>query len=321
MTQPRHDSNGTVASPVRVVIGVITFRRPSGLRRLLESLRVLEFRESGLPGVEVVVVDNDAERSGEAVCRDLRDFPWRVRYVSEARRGIPQARNAVLRVALEDADFLAFIDDDEAACPGWLDTLLAVQHRHEADVVGGPVLPVFVEPPPQWVVAGGFFNRARHPTGTAVTPNGTGNVLIRVDAVRLCAVMFDERFALTGGSDTLFLEEMARRGATVAWADEAVVWESIPTSRVSMVWLLRRAFRHGIVLGRIDGEFRVRYTSVLARLTKGLGQIAVGASLVLFSLCRQPLLTRGFQSVAKGVGGLVGLLGFRFNEYDTTHGE
>ena len=45
----------------------------------------------------------------------------------EGRRGIPQARNAAVAVALERADFVAFIDDDEVPSPLWLAELLRLR--------------------------------------------------------------------------------------------------------------------------------------------------------------------------------------------------
>jgi GT2 family glycosyltransferase len=45
--------------------------------------------------------------------------------------------------AAASADSVAFVDDEEVPDPRWLQELLIVQSRYGANVVCGPVLPVF----------------------------------------------------------------------------------------------------------------------------------------------------------------------------------
>ena len=49
----------------KVVLCICTYRRPDGLRKLLEALPALE----NAPNLEVVVADNDAGKEGLAVCQ------------------------------------------------------------------------------------------------------------------------------------------------------------------------------------------------------------------------------------------------------------
>src|SRR5690606_31942716 len=88
-----------------------------------------------------------------------------VQYRVEERQGIPFARNAVLEAFQEFGDVLAFVDDDEEVTSSWLSRLLTTWSSTGADVVAGPVLPLFEEEPPSWVVRGGLFNRKRMATG------------------------------------------------------------------------------------------------------------------------------------------------------------
>ena len=44
------------------------------------------------------------------------------------------------------AQYIAFIDNDEAPSPAWLDELLAGLAEYDAGVVAGPVLPMFEAP-------------------------------------------------------------------------------------------------------------------------------------------------------------------------------
>jgi len=155
--QSRSDSK----APRRVSVCVATCERPIGLANLLGAFEVLEI--SVHTALQVVVVDNDPAGSAKAVCDEFcARHAYPLRYVAEKRRGIPFARNTALSVALSDSDFVAFIDDDEIPESGWLAELLRVQALYGADVVTGPCLPHYLEPPPHWVVEGGFHELPRH---------------------------------------------------------------------------------------------------------------------------------------------------------------
>src|SRR5688572_17275059 len=109
----------------RVCIGIITYLRPQGLRRLLDSLERQAFIENERPELDIVVVDNDAAGSAASICRDFTPAFGKIHYAVEPSRGIPYARNRVCRLARElGHELLAFIDDDETAAPQWLDKLL-----------------------------------------------------------------------------------------------------------------------------------------------------------------------------------------------------
>ncbi|MCU1346555.1 MAG: glycosyl transferase, partial [Acidimicrobiia bacterium] len=100
-----------VTSPT-VAICVVSFQRPVGLARLLHALAALE---TGRPvSLEVIVVDNDIAGSARTVLDEFRpQAPWPLRYVRQPAQGIPHARNVAVTEAWH-ADFIAFMDDDEA---------------------------------------------------------------------------------------------------------------------------------------------------------------------------------------------------------------
>src|SRR5262249_38489257 len=106
-----------------LLVGVCTFMRPNMLSKFLRACARLK----PVPPLqfELLIVDNDAAGSARATVEAARDsltFP--VHYVIEEERGIARARNRVLTEALRlNADYLAFVDDDEIMQPGWLDAL------------------------------------------------------------------------------------------------------------------------------------------------------------------------------------------------------
>jgi len=301
--------------PVTVAVCVATLRRPEGLRRLLAALDALELP----PGVDlrVVVADNDPEGSARAVCEAAAPA-HPVDVVVEPRRGIPQARNAALRRALGGCDLVAFLDDDGVPEPDWLAELLRVRALCDADVATGPCLPHFPERPPAWVVEGAFFAGPRRPSGTLVDTAYTHNALVRADALH-GGPLFDEGLALTGGEDSELFERLARAGRRIVWADGAVVREWVPASRVSVGWILRRAFRVGCASARLA---RRRGVAVSARvLLHGAWCLARGAAELLVASVRgRAAAVAALRLAAYGAGRIGGLAGLRPAEYRRIHG-
>ena len=307
---------------MNVSVCVITYRRPEGLERLLRALDGLVFQRVEAPGLEVVVVDNDPDGSAAEVCeRVAPDLRWPIRYERETRRGLSYARNHAVAAARDRADFIAFIDDDEAPDPRWLDELLAVQAERDADVVSGPVLRVFEGEVPEWVVKGGFFVKPRYETGARVEDPATANVLVRTAALEGMEQPFDERFALTGGEDTHLFLRLARDGRRMVWADGAVVREWIPASRTTAAWVLQRVYRTANTWSMCERELRPTAGTVAMRAAKGAARIGYGVALLPFSwLLGRHMVVRSLWYVCFGAGNLTGLAGLRFQEYRVTHG-
>jgi GT2 family glycosyltransferase len=306
---------------VKVDVAIATYRRPKGLYRLLGGLQRLRF-PGGCPDLRIVVVDNDAEGSARGVCEDARawlEVP--LVYRVEKRRGIPQARNAAVAVALERADLLAFIDDDEVPSPLWLAELLRVQAETGADAVAGPCEPIFEDPVPRWIERGCFFERSRHATGARIRHAYTHNVLVRPRALAQLGALFDERMALLGGEDAELFRRFAADGHAIVWSDEAVVFEWVPRSRANARWILERAFRVGTSSAFVDRRCRERPVSAARLLAHGGWCLAKGATLLpLGALRGRAGAMQGLRLAAFGLGRLAGLAGIHHEEYRIVHG-
>jgi glycosyltransferase involved in cell wall biosynthesis len=298
---------------LRIAICIGTFRRPQLLQRLLAALGELRFRGVDRPTIEVIVVDNDVARTALEICGGA-SLPWTVRYVCEPQRGIARVRNRAIREA-GDFDFLAFIDDDEIPDPCWLDELLATQARFSADVVSGPVLPIFADGAPEWIRAGGFFARPLFATGDLIGRCSTNNVLIRKNVFASVAG-FDERFNLTGGEDTHFFLHVRHAGHSMVWSGEAAVRESVPRERTNIAWILRRGYQSGnswvLCELALYNETRVWWM----RFAKSLAHMVNGTATFLLSLPSGKAATvRSLRRVCLGAGMLAALLGHRFLPY------
>jgi glycosyltransferase involved in cell wall biosynthesis len=284
-----------------VAIAVATYRRPDGLRRLLASLDALQLPPMP-PRITLIVVDNDAASALTAAALTSR---WPLHYRLEPSKGLAFVRNACLDAVPPDADWLAFLDDDEWVEPDWLVQLLAVQARTNADIVQGVVRPVYPVPPPGWMREGGYHEVGPFEDGAPLGHGASGNILIRVEALAKSGARFHADFNASGGEDVDFFQQMLAAGYRLVAANRAVAWETVPSARMSLRWVLARRYRTGHTLGLVAarrGGAVQRAVRATARL--GLGVTRAAAGLVT----SRTRAVRGLTDVVWGVGTLVALV-------------
>ena len=183
----------------------------------------------------------------------------------------------------------------------------------------GPVLSSYEEGTPEWVRAGGFFERPRFATGAVVPHARTGNSMIACTLFDQGAETFPP--SLPVGEDTYFFERARRNGASIIWCDEAVVHEHIPLTKATTSWLFHRAVEQGVTFTlalRLIGESRGR------RMLLGLKYVArilLSVVLVVPSalLGRATMMRVVLRSLiaAGGLWGLVRRSGARQGDADT----
>jgi len=236
-----------------VDIGVCTYRRPA-VADTLASLARLEQP----PGVQVriVVADNDAEpEARERVLAAAFEHGLDLAYVHAPARNISVARNACLDAA--HGDFLAFIDDDEWAAPGWLAALLAAARAGGFDAVLGPVNAVYGEDAPRWIAAGDFHSTRPARNGGRILKGYAGNVLIRRRTLQRLGLRFDLALGRQGGEDDQFFYRLTDAGGVIGYAPDALAYERVPAARASLGWLVKRSFRTGQThAARVAGRHR-----------------------------------------------------------------
>jgi hypothetical protein len=238
-----HAPENRARAVTHITVCVCTYRRPELLARLLAEIE--RQRTESRFSFSVVVCDNDALQSGRDV---VRAFAARttigVTYDIQPERNIALTRNRALSHA--DGDYIAFIDDDEFPVPEWLLNMLQTCERFQAAGVLGPVRPHFETKPPHWVVRGGFCERPEQPTGTPMAWNKcrTGNLLFRREILRDGNAAFAPEFA-DGGEDVDFFRRMCALGHRFVWCNEAPAYESVPASRLTRSYMLKRALLRG----------------------------------------------------------------------------
>ena len=305
-----------------VSICITTYKRPQGLKRLLHGLAKLSFSKVVCPHIEVIVIDNDNKGVAAPICQEFqKDFPWSLKTDVEHRRGITYGRNKSLSLADTKTDWIAIIDDDEVPESNWLDELLWVQKEYQADVVSGAVIPHFIkEEPPAWIISSGFLQRPRFPTGASRPVALTNNVLIRAEVLRQYNPVFDNRFALTGGEDTHLFMRLHQAGYQIVWADEAIVYDWLPSERTKPKWILERCRHEWSTYSFLEKELKPSFKRQLIRAGKGTALILIGiVRLPLTIVMGKQEIFKSLMYIYRGTGTFVGLLGLNRQEYKVVH--
>jgi len=292
-----------------VAVIVPTLRRPQSLERALRSL----FAQMGVADrvSAIVVVDNDPVGSAATTIEALRpDSPWPLTYVHAPRPGVATARNAGLGAT--KAPLIAFLDDDEAAAPGWLAALLEAQADTGADAVFGPITGRAPDAEPwlkPWLER--FFGR-EGPDRTRLIdqPFGCGNsLMVRATALPGPAP-FDAGTDQAGGEDDALFAALAARGGRFGWAADARVEEFAPAHRATLAYVLARAFAYGQGPSQTAAAAR-NWPGVARWMAIGVAQATVwGAAATVLTLIASPKRAEMYDRTARGIGKLFWMKGF-----------
>jgi succinoglycan biosynthesis protein ExoM len=305
---------------VELSVVIPTFRRPTALRRCMSSC----LTQTGLDGLdhELVIVDNCPQQSARDVVASIaRAESQRIIYVHESRPGVAHARNC--GVATARAPLIAFIDDDEVAEPNWLAQLLAAQAKFDADIVFGPVLAVIEgdSRADRDFVQDFYSIDCQRPSGPIVGLKHSGNVLLRKERCFRGGRAFNSQLGFFGGEDALFFLQLARTGACAVWCREAVTHETVPPSRTTYAYILKRSIIRGQCTSLIYSMLcPPEWRSVAWFMMAGALQF-IGFGLV--ASCTAPvsprLAVRTASRALVGLGKLLWMSPFRINHYGPSH--
>ncbi len=317
-----------------VCAGVCTMQRPEMLAKCLRSLA----SQKNLDGFDfrILVVDNDATPSSALVAEAASSAcPFPIHYYHEPRRGIPMARNRVLEAALEHgADWLVFIDDDQAAYPDCVEKLLFVVQRDGAGAAGAYRINAIPDPVPFWYAGNPDKKGAeRHDDALADGPLesrrrkelSTNGVVLAAKLFRAggMALRFDERLALGGLEDGDFFGRAHRLGAVLVSSCLPVVIEERHRSRFTYRRQVMSSLSRGgayVARYRLTNDYRravARYSlASILRTLRGLGQLAISPLFIPFSMQRFKFTAlEGGRNLFTAAGMLGGLFSLQHEFY------
>ncbi|KPL51034.1 hypothetical protein ABB55_01365 [Prosthecomicrobium hirschii] len=223
-----------------LTIGIASIGRPSLLATLASVAAI------GRPqdvDVTVLVADDSPDGAVDRLMAGGGPWPFRLAVLPVAAGNISVARNACLAAAT--TPLMAFVDDDERVSAEWLVRLFAAMAEFGADVVIGPVFPVYPPGTPDWLRRANPLHVDWGRRGRRVDTGRTGNVLFRRDDPRWSALRFDPAYGRTGGEDTDYFHRLHRAGAAIVVTDDARIDEEVPAARLQPRYLRRRALRSG----------------------------------------------------------------------------
>lgn len=285
---------------------VCTRNRARFLERAIDSVVAQEYPKDRY---ELIVVDNDSSDGTRALVeRYLISAPVSVSYNIERRLGVSFARN--LGVERARHEYVAFLDDDAVAAPGWLAAFDVAIREYGARVAGGRVDPVIepgVEPPTWWTDRDirclfGLDHAHLCPGERVVAIRwplwlGGGNSVYSKRLLRDHGG-FRTHFGPTGrrrraAEDIDLNVRLERAGVPIYYAREALITHRITAERLTRRYVWRRTYWAGITNAAAAAVLGGRADPVSLR---ELGRAALGL------LAREPARTTAGCRLAYRVG-------------------
>ncbi|MEO9892800.1 glycosyltransferase family 2 protein [Aurantibacter sp.] len=299
-----------------IVIGIPTYKRPEMLAKLIRSIYLSIFDSSIIGKVDILVVDNDIDKSAEKVSNDLRKIcPVKFNFIyhSFAIKGLSNVRNEILKESIKlNPKYIVFVDDDEYVTKDWLNELVKLAEKNDADIVQGPNIPVFESNINDSISH--HFDYLDFDHDQKISDFESNNVLLKTQFIIENKLSFDERFNITGGEDSYFGVQAMEKKAKNYWSKNAVVYETIPDSRANLSWLIKRTFRSASTY-----TYMLKLQNNVKLLVKKVGvsmfYLLTGLLALPFSLI--PFKNRfwGILAISDSLGALSGMINLRYNEY------
>lgn len=246
-------------SRVSFDIIIPTYNRGQSIEPTLRS--ILRAKCPADVDLNVIVVDNNSnEGNGRAYIAAIeRCADPRIRYTRETRQGRSQALNCGL--ARSSADLVGFIDDDEQVGDNWIETASRELREPTVAYVGGPCLPDWEEPPPNWLPAKvgrfsgviGWIESSREPVEFRGIPLSGGNFAIKRKWLSIVGPFPDhlgrDAGTLLGGEEVELHERLVEAGARGRYLPDMRIYHFVPRSRLTRRYHVRWAFWAGVSRG------------------------------------------------------------------------
>ena len=304
----------------QITLAICTCNRTGLLTKLLKSIQVS--KPCDIANIEVLIVDNHKSHSAINVVQNMSDFKYSLHYISGERAGVPYARNTACEWCVSrSGEAIIFVDDDELVSEHWLASLIKYYlTEDEICVVQGRTDPIFEQKAHPSIPTDLFAkSKPDWETGKKLSVASTNNVIFSLAPIKKHGLLFDERQALTGGSDYEFFVRVNRLGYQIRWCKEALTYEFIAKTRASIFWLIARHFRYGctrslITLNELDYTSAVKLQfKLFIKSFKKLCLLLRDVDNYPFSLVRATLIK------VEMLGLLAGLIGINFKEYSSRH--
>ena len=229
----------------------------SRTKQLEEALLSLSRQTFDNTQYETIVVDNSPNKSAEDLVRRHVEMISNLSYTHEPILGLSHARNRGIEVS--QGEWVVFLDDDAEPESYWLENLSkCISSIPCLGVVGGKVLPVWLETPPKWL------SKELYPS-LSVCDYGTGEDFRKLDFPTEAPVganiaypkkllsqfgKFNPRFGRQGslllsGEETELNHRFYQAGLPIWYCPNAIVYHHIPKERMTKSFFRRRNYWSG----------------------------------------------------------------------------
>jgi glucosyl-dolichyl phosphate glucuronosyltransferase len=230
----RLGSLGGLSTSISVVI--ITHNRPDDVINTIDSL----LRQTIKP-LEIIVVDDASNppfiyKTANSLVKVFNLNP---------NIGSSRARSYGINVA--KGHYIAFMDDDEIAVPNWISSIQKGIDQ-KADVLGGPILPLYRCTPPLWWSEDdlGYFLGIGNSASRKIWG---GNMVFNRNVFKKIGV-FDAKLGLRNGKrlkgeDSDIISRAAKAQFKIVFLPEAVVLHLVPLDRLNLSYIFEWAYTSG----------------------------------------------------------------------------
>jgi glycosyltransferase involved in cell wall biosynthesis len=232
----------TLGADLPLTIAVCSNRPNSLLAAVARTTAVIGPRDRLL-----IIADMPAGQLPTLPARSLLPVS-RIRVIcNEGNQGLAYSRNKAMKEAT--TRHLVFLDDDIVPT---VEALTQIRNALTAGahVTGMRITAHFQRHRRPWFLTSGQLHYLGCHDPARPASIWGGSFAIDSEHARLLGVGFDERLgrignSLTSAEDTTFVRELTARGATASILHDAEVRHLIPAHRLTLTYLLRRAFWQG----------------------------------------------------------------------------
>ncbi|WP_024599321.1 glycosyltransferase family 2 protein [Pseudoalteromonas sp. TAE56] len=224
-----------------ITIAICTYKRIE-IKKTLESLSKQILKDNIC--IKILVADNDVDPTMRDKIEGFADnLGLDLTYVHAPFRNISIARNACLSNC--KTKWLAFIDDDETVSDTWISELYKTAINKKADIVLGPVVSIYADNTPYWIVKNNFHATKAVFVNGVIETGYTCNTLLDLESICIKDMKFDLGLGRSGGEDTDYFSRAFKKGANLQYSPNAIVYEPVTAARATLSWLIKRKFRMG----------------------------------------------------------------------------
>lgn len=224
-------------------ICICTFNRVEFLKINLKAL--LPQLASGK--ASITVVDNNSTDGTKAFMQTITHEHSFVRYAVEQQQGLSHARNRGWNES--PSDWIFYIDDDCVPPPGLIqEAILLIEKYKDLDALGGPIDPLFIDPPPEWLPTGlGSFSIPAENIIFLEQGYLRGGCFLIKRTVLSSLGGFNPLLGMRGeklqyGEELEFQYRMRQSGYKIGYAPSLKIKHFVRTDKISPRWLIQSEY-------------------------------------------------------------------------------